>query len=155
MPLIQRVESGKGSFVRKPKGVSLKKIPKTAKSKTGSFFPYPGAKIKIKKEKGRKKASLEVRFRQLVEKYFPFPEYILGNMELIQDYVEVLKRKYKPHYIMWSVNEFMGRARYDPELFNQYAKELLQDDEFEQSFNRANDLDQNFLTGVFLGYEKD
>ncbi len=149
---VKRVEKTKASFIPKPKGISLKSIPQSIRTNKGVFYPQPGAIIKKVKVKGHWKPKLEIRFKKLIEKYFAFPLDILGNMELMVEWVDYLKAKYKPKYIMWAVNQFMGRVRYTPEAFDQYAGGMMQNKKFKKDFNEARDDDNNFLTGVFLGF---
>lgn len=149
---IYRVGKEKASFIKKPKGYSLKEVPQALHTNKGIFYPSPGAKIEYKKVKGqkKKKAVFVVRFKEVVEKYFPFPSDIIGNMEKIRAYVEKLNRKYKPEYILWAVNGFMGKVRYSPEAFDMYQTTLSENKEFMKDHKKSKG---KFLTGVFLGYQ--
>lgn len=151
---IYRVSTEKASYIPKPKGYSLKEIPQALHTNKGIFYPSPGAQLVLKKPRGKKKKTLhfEVRFKQLIEKYFPFPVRVLGNMEKIQLYVDQLIKKYKPEYVMWAVNTFQGRVRYSPERFNEYQFELFNSAKFRDDFDSAKKQNKNFLTGVFLGF---
>lgn len=151
---IRRVEKGLGSFVKKPKGVNIKPFPQTGKTNKGFFYPRPGARLEIKKVRGRKKAKLVIKYREIVERLFLFPLEILGNMELIQEWVDYLIAKYRPKYVLWAVNDFIGTRAYRPERFFLYAAQLMANAKFKKDFDNARDEDKNFLTGVYLGYER-
>lgn len=153
---IGRVVNEKASFISKPKGYSLKEIPQALHTNKGIFYPSPGARLEYKKIKNKKKKSLHfvVRFRQLVEKFFPFPKYVLGDMEQIENYVNKLEKKYNPIYIMWAVNGFQGKVRYSPEAFGRYAQTLNIDSKFSDAFENAKRDDKNFFTGVYLGFRE-
>lgn len=152
---IKRVDRGETTFLKKIKGVSLKSMPQSGHSNKGVFYPSPGALLKIKKVKGRKIVKLEIRYKHLIEKFFPFPVDILGNMELIEMFVEGLVKRYKPKYVMWSVNDFQGKIRYTPEGFNRYAKELIMSKQFKKDFDDMHAQGEDFLNGVFLGYREE
>lgn len=151
---IGRVINEKASFIIKPKGYSLKEIPQALHTNKGIFYPSPGAKLEYKKVKGKKKKQLNfvVKFKQLIERYFPFPLRILGDMEIINVYIEYLEEKYKPEYIMWAVNGFQGKVRYSPESFGRYISVLQTDSKFMSDLDYAKENEKNFFTGVYLGF---
>jgi len=152
LPTIKRVEKDKASFIKKPKGVSLKNLPQELKTNKGIFYPTPGAKLEIKKKGKRLKSQLVIKYKKLYEKYFQFPQDILGNMELIEIFVADLEKKFKPEYIMMAINAFMGKVRYTPEAFNQYASGLMSNPKFKKDMDNARDENKDFYTGVFLGF---
>lgn len=151
---IGRVVNEKASFIPKPKGYSLKEIPQALHTNKGIFYPTPGARLEYKKVKGKRKKELKflVKYKKLIERYFPFPKKILGNMELIHAYIEYLTEKYKPEYVMWAVNGFQGKVRYSPESFGRYISDLQSDSKFNVDFEYAKEMQKNFFTGVYLGF---
>lgn len=149
---LSKVKSEGYSFVPKKRGVNMEKLPHTIKTNKGIFYPRPGAHIVMNKiGKKRKQASIEIKFRQLRERYFQFPLDIRGNMELVEMYVDDLIERFKPDYVMWAV--FGNSAgRYTPEAFGLYMPDLNRSAiERKRKLSQQESLDG--LSGVFLGYE--
>lgn len=147
---IKKVDKEKSSFIKKKRGVNMKKLPNLIVTNKGLFYPKPGAKIILNKIGKRREHSIEIRYKSIRERYFPFPLDLRGNMELIKDYVDYLVEEYKPVYIRWAI---FGNAagRYDPDAFGLYTVDL----------NKSNIIRKRQLTereslegisGVFLGY---
>lgn len=152
---IKKVEAGKWSFIPKKKGVGLDDIPRIDKTNKGIFYNAPGARV-TKKKRGEKPI-LRISYRKLREFYIPFPLDILGNMDLIQIFVEGMEQKFKPDYIMWAINGNQGRVRYDLESFQEYGEELMMGatiwgKQFSKDMRKAKREGANFLTGVFFGW---
>lgn len=152
---IAKVEKNKWSFIKKKPGVGLDHIPHTQKTNLGIFFNAPGAKV-VKKKRSEK-PRLVISFRKMREFYMAFPDDILGNMDLIKIFVEGWADVYDPDYMMWAVNGNMGRIRYDPQKFQQYASQLQEGlsvygKQFSKDMLDANAQGKDFLSGIFFGW---
>ena len=124
--VIKSVRGDRASFVNYPKKSKLPGVDGIRTNK-GVFFKFPGAKavkIKITDANGRtrQKYSVATSFKKMRELLIPFPKSILGNMDLIIEFVQDQESIYKPDYIMWSVNGNKARHRYVPEVFTLYAQ---------------------------------
>ncbi len=148
--LIERVDRENGTFIPKKKGVNMGKLPNIGETNKGIFYYRPGAKLVTNRVDGKKQPSIEIAFRHTIERYFEFPLWMRGNMEWVEEYVEELKNKFKPDYIMWAVFGHAAR-RYEPEKFGLYVPDLnLSDVERGEELSEEESLEG--LSGVFLGY---
>lgn len=141
--LINQVEEDLSSFVPFSKSAPKKILRDTngVVTNKGIFYKFPNAKVKIDK---RGTATVESVFGKREEIYIPFPGHVVKSLDAITDYVSALEFEYQPDYIMWSVNGYMGKTRYDPSIFQLYAAGKAESD--------ARYADSPYYDGVFLGW---
>lgn len=60
--------------------------------------------------------------------FFPFPEKIKRNINLIQQYVDKLREKYRPQFIQWSYENTRSRIIFDIEKLNLYMPSDTEND---------------------------
>lgn len=136
----------KNTFIRYKKSTGkqykLRNI-EGVRTNQGIFYKYPGAKI----AKVEGKTSIKINYRKMREIFLRFPADIQNNIDLIEIFIEGMLRKYKPDYILWSVNGYQGRVRYAPELFFNYANELFSDKKFARKYTK-----KPWYDGVFFGW---
>lgn len=97
----------------------------------GLFYKLPGAKA-VRDKKGKYKIVVKVGQRKDI--FFPFPPSVAGSIERIKDYVEQLKKKYKPELIRWSKTNRRESNLYAPERFEGYlSTDYISEDEQENT----------------------
>lgn len=145
--LIAGIAEDKNSFIRYPKKSKLPNVDGVRSSK-GIFFKYAGAKlVNLTPNKKVKKFTVKIKHKGMREMFIPFPRKILLSIDLIKEFVNSEQEIYSPDYIMWSVNGFRGRSRYDPELFDLYAAQLAINPQIVSALR-----DKPFYNGVFFGW---
>ena len=153
-PNIERISREKQSFLPYPKNSKLKLIDGVRTNK-GVFYKYPAAtlkKVTFKNKAGRKRHdyTVEINYKQIKEIFLPFPESIIGDIDLIENFIDTQADKLKPEYIMWSKSGLQSRNLYEPEAFNKYINDM--------ALNKEDELIeyalQNFpeYNGVFFGW---
>lgn len=118
------------SFIKYPEHSKLPGVDAIRTNK-GLFYKLPGAKA-VRDKKGKYKIVVKVGQRKDI--FFPFPPSVAGSIERIKDYVEQLKKKYKPELIRWSKTNRRESNLYAPERFDGYlTTDYISDDEQENT----------------------
>lgn len=146
--LIRRDLKGDGTFIPYPKGSKLRGLD-GERTNRGIFYKYPGAELK---RIGRNKYQVQIKYKKLREVFIPFPDDIKFNLDLIKLFVEGMTNRYKPDYILWSVNGFRGRTQYIPETFQLYVEQQADEDtKLQDALDAALEKAvSHFTTGYFL-----
>lgn len=149
--LMRRERKEKATFIpvnyTKIKKSEVKKLEGIVTNK-GIFFKYPGASLKY--DRKDKQLIVKVEYDQNKELFIPFPESVRFDLELIIDFVEQKVKRFKPDYIMWSVNGYMGSEEYDPKQFFKYATQKSDEElDVEEGLKLSN---HGYYTGVFFGW---
>lgn len=148
LPFLKKIADNRISFIPLDKKIKKKDLPDIDYWQTnkGIFYKFPGAKLR-RMDDGTLK--ITIHFGKRREVFIPIPQEILGNIELMQIYVDGKEREYKPKpdYIRWSINGYAGSTFWDPKRFDLYMTEELP----EKTDAKNRDL-SGLFNGVFFGW---
>lgn len=126
------------TFIPYPKNSKLPGVDAIRTNK-GLFYKLPGAKA-VRDKKGKYKIIVKVGQRKDI--FFPFPKHVANSLERIKEFVEALRKKYKPEVIRWSTTGRRESNLYAPELFDGYlVLDSRTDDEKEDILDEIDQLE--------------
>ena len=133
----------RNTFIQYPKHSKLKDVDGIRTNK-GIFYKYPGARVAVVKGK----TVLKVYYKDMKETFLPFPPGIGNNLEIVKIWVAKMEQLLKPDYITWSVNGYRGQGAYEPEQFELYIDNNIEEEtELQKDLREA---DKPFFNGVFF-----
>ena len=187
--LIQNTRLEKMSFINTTR-LRKKQIPKNdgVKTNKGFFFKFPFSSIKdVSLKRGEPKTKLIVTdFRKIsqsklrqgttssdtVQIYIAIPEYVKQSLESITNFIDALKKQYKPDYIMLNAEGRLYSTQFNiKEFFSGSGKnvtlkpddsdeeeEIVEDNTGEQISVSEQDyaeyMETHFFYAVLLGFFK-
>lgn len=172
---IIKARTEKMSFINTTR-LRKKDIPKNDGLKTnkGFFFKYPFSNIQyVSLKRGEPKTNLivtdfrKVQFSKIskgttssdtVQIYIAIPEYIKQSMDAIAEYIDALKKQYKPDYVMLSAEGRLYATQFNiKEFFSGSGRTVALPDENSDEVFTDETIDENerrFFYAVLLGFFK-
>jgi hypothetical protein len=121
-----------------------KKISGLTSTNKGTFVTANTATtIKAPKKYGNL-TLVKIGFGQRRELYIPFPEKIKDNFDAIKNFVEELRKKYKPDYVRWATKGQVKSEVFNPDSYTLYGAEY---------FSTRSQMHKDAIhTGVYFGW---
>ena len=117
------------SYIKKPKPPQID----GAKVGKGFIYKFPGARL-VKTKRG---PVIAIKHGKVNRLFLPFPESIKGSFSKTKAFIDDIIKEYKPKYIGWSKRNSKRIQRYEPEKFEYYFQDIVDDELAEQISEQA------------------